>query len=197
MINDLLPLFLFCISTTLTPGPNNFMIMNSGMYFGLKKSLPHYFGISFGFPAMVLLVALGLGAVFMKYSWIKQSLKIIGCLYMLYLAWQILISTYNSNLSNTKKPFNFFQAFLFQWVNPKAWLMAIGTISIFTLTQNYFNNALIISLIYLLACIPCTGAWLLFGKFLQKILTKPSHRVWFNIVMAVGLVASIGMIIYD
>ncbi|MEO8402763.1 MAG: LysE family translocator [Gammaproteobacteria bacterium] len=196
-MNYFIPLLLFAVSTTFTPGPNNLMIMNSGLHFGIKKSLPHYFGICFGFPAMVLIVALGLGAIFMQYSWIKQGLKILGSAYMLYLAWQILRSNNKANLAQIRKPLSFLQAVMFQWVNPKAWLMAISTISIFTLSSNYCYNAAIISIVYLLMCLPCIGAWLLFGKFLQRILTKDSHRVWFNILMALSLVASIGMIIFD
>jgi len=195
-MNNLIPLLLFALSTTFTPGPNNLMIMNSGMNFGIKKSLPHYLGICLGFPAMVLIVALGLGVIFMKYAWIKHALKIIGSLYMLYLAWQILRSN-KANMDKTKRPLSFIQAVLFQWVNPKAWLMAIGTISIFTIANTSINNAIIISLVYFLMCIPCIGAWLLFGKFLQHILRTPNQRIVFNILMALALVASIGMIIFD
>src|SRR4051812_31285519 len=100
LMNDLIPLLLFAVSTTFTPGPNNIMIMNSGMHFGIQKSLPHYFGICIGFPAMVLMVALGLGTIFTQYIWIKHGLKILGSIYMLYLAWQILRSTSKTN-SNT------------------------------------------------------------------------------------------------
>lgn len=196
-MNNFIPLLLFAISTTFTPGPNNIMIMNSGMHFGIKKSLPHYLGICFGFPAMVLMVALGLGAVFIKYVWIKNLLKIIGSIYMLCLAWQILISSGKPSLDQIKKPLNFLQVLMFQWVNPKAWLIAISTISIFTISDHYFNNAAIISVIYFLICIPCIGVWLLFGKFLQQILKKDGHRVWFNIVMALALVGSIGMILFE
>lgn len=196
-MNDFIPLLLFAISTTFTPGPNNIMIMNSGMHFGIKKSLPHYLGICFGFPAMVLMVALGLGAVFLEYVWIKHVLKILGSMYMLYLAWQILISSSKATIGQVRKPLSFLQAAMFQWVNPKAWLMAIGTISIFAISSHYLNNAIIISVVYFLMCIPCIGAWLLFGKFLQRILKKDSHRVWFNILMALALVGSIGMILFD
>jgi threonine/homoserine/homoserine lactone efflux protein len=196
-MNDFIPLLLFALSTTLTPGPNNIMMMNSGMHFGIRRSLPHYLGICIGFPAMVLLVSFGLGAIFIHFAWIKNTLKILGSIYMLYLAWQILISSTNANLGQTRKPLRFYQVLLFQWVNPKAWLMAISTISIFTISDNQFNNALIISMVYFLMCIPCIGSWLLFGKFLQKILKKPSHRIWFNIAMALALVASIAMILID
>jgi threonine/homoserine/homoserine lactone efflux protein len=146
---------------------------------------------------MVLMVALGLGAIFIEYAWIKHSLKILGSIYMLYLSWQILTSSNKANVHHTRKPFRFFQAVIFQWINPKAWLMAVSTISIFTLSAHYFNNAVIISVVYFLMCIPCVGAWLLFGKFLQRILTKDSHRIWFNILMALALVSSIGMIWLD
>jgi threonine/homoserine/homoserine lactone efflux protein len=196
-MSDLVPLLLFSISTTFTPGPNNIMIMNSGMNFGIQKSLPHYLGICFGFPAMVLMVALGLGVVFMEYAWIKHLLKILGSIYMLYLVWQILISSSKANLGKIRKPLSFLQAAMFQWVNPKAWLMAISTISIFTISSHYFNNALIISVVYFLMCIPCIGAWLVFGKFLQRILKKDSYRLWFNIFMALALIGSIGMILFD
>lgn len=195
-MNDFLPLLLFAVSTTFTPGPNNIMIMNSGMHFGIQRSLPHYLGICFGFPVMVLLVALGLGAVFTQYGWIKHVLKVLGSIYMLYLAWQILRST-NQELAQTRKPLSFLQASMFQWVNPKAWLMAVGAISLFTLTANYLSNAAAISIVYFVICLPCIGAWLLFGKILQKILKKNSHRAWFNIAMALALVASIGMIVFD
>jgi threonine/homoserine/homoserine lactone efflux protein len=196
-MHDFIPLLIFSTSASFTPGPNNFMIMNSGIHFGIRKSLPHYFGICLGFPVMFLIVALGMGAIFVKYAWIKQALKIIGSAYMLYLAWKVLTSHQKMNVSQTKKPLTFLQVVLFQWVNPKAWLMGIGTISIFTLSANYFHNAVLISLVYALTCIPCVAAWLVFGTFLQRILKKDSHRAWFNLFMALGLVASIGMIIFD
>jgi threonine/homoserine/homoserine lactone efflux protein len=196
MMTALIPLFLFSISTTFTPGPNNILIMNSGMHFGIQKSLPHYLGICCGFPAMVLMVSLGLGVVFIEANWIKHSLKILGSIYMLYLAWQILLSNSKEQL-NMEKPFGFFKAVLFQWINPKAWLTAISTISIFSLTPHYLTNALIISGAYFLMCIPCTGSWLLFGKWLQHLLKKDSHRAGFNILMALALVGSIGLIIFE
>lgn len=196
-MKDLLPFLFFTISSSFTPGPNNFMLMNSGMHFGVKKSLPHYFGICLGFSIMILITALGLGVVFTQYAWIKDILKIIGSLYMLYLAYKIVISHNKPNQITTLKPLTFLQASLFQWVNPKAWLMGVGAISIFTLSTHYMLNAILISLIYFLVCIPCTGAWLLFGKFLQRILKTDRQRLRFNLLMAVALVASIGMIFVD
>lgn len=197
MTTNLIPFILFAASSALTPGPNNFMIMNSGLQFGIKRSLPHYWGISIGFPVMILMVALGLGAVFIKYHFLKQVLQVVGSLYMLYLAVQILRSHAKSKSVTLQKPLSFLQALLFQWVNPKAWLMAVGAISIFTLTQGYFSNAVLMSVLFFIVCIPCTGVWLWFGMVLQRILKKDSHRVWFNIIMALSLVASIGLIFLE
>lgn len=195
-MRDLLPLLLFTLTTTFTPGPNNIMLMNSGMHFGIKRSLWHFLGICLGFPFLVLAVSVGLSAIFTEYSWIKSILKIVGSLYMLYLAWQILRS-HNKGTNHTLRPIGFVQALMFQAINPKAWLIAVSTISIFTVVDNDFYNALIISFTYFLVCIPCTGSWMVFGKFLQQILKKDSHRIWFNIIMAIGLVGSIGLIWID
>jgi len=195
---DLFPLLLFSISTTLTPGPNNFMLLNSGLHFGIKRSLPHYLGICLGFQMMVLLVALGLGKVFTLYAWINQVLKIMGVIYMLYLAWQILNIRVNcQEKSNIKKPFSFSQAIMFQWVNPKAWLMAISAISIFSISVNYLVNAFAISTMFLLICLPCLGIWLIFGVILQNALKEDKHHRWFNISMAICLVASVIMMILE
>lgn len=194
-MHNLLPLLLFTISSGLTPGPNNFMIMNSGMNFGLRRSLPHFLGICIGFPIMLLIVALGFGAVFIKYVWIKEALKIIGSIYMVYLAWQILqTSLSDGSKRSVAKPFSFLQAAMFQWVNPKAWLMAIGAVSIFTIASGYFSNAAALSVIFFVMLLPCLGAWLVFGTVLQKILSQDKHRRMFNILMAISLVASISLI---
>jgi threonine/homoserine/homoserine lactone efflux protein len=196
-MTDILPMFLFGVASALTPGPNNFMIMNSGLKFGVKRSIPHYLGICFGFPLMVLVIALGLGAVFLQYDWLKQGLKIVGCAYMVYLSWKIVTSVTDSKDGHSAQPFSFLQAFMFQWVNPKAWLMAIGAISIFTMSTNAFHNALALSTIFLLVCLPSLGVWLMGGTFLKKVIHNAKQERWFNGVMAACLLASITMIFID
>jgi threonine/homoserine/homoserine lactone efflux protein len=197
-MHHLIPLLLFTVSSSLTPGPNNFMIMNSGMNFGLRRSMPHFMGIALGFPVMVLIVALGFGAIFIKYTWLKEALKIVGAIYMLYLAWCIMQSSLaDSDSRKTATPFSFMQAVLFQWVNPKAWLMAIGAVSLFTVIDSYYLNAAAISLVFAIVLLPCGAAWLFFGTLLQKILAKEQHRRWFNLLMAVSLVASISLIFIE
>lgn len=195
-MNDLIPILLFTLSTTLTPGPNNFMLLNAGLHFGVRRSLGLYFGICLGFPLMVLMVALGLGAVFTQYLWLKEVLKVLGSLYLLYLAYQIFRS-HTKIKAGHGKPLSFFKAILFQWVNPKAWLMAIGAISIFAISTNVLNNALILSAIFFIVCLPCLAAWLFFGALLQKVLKEEKHRQWFNAFMALCLVASVVMIFFE
>jgi threonine/homoserine/homoserine lactone efflux protein len=173
------------------------MLLNSGLHHGVQKSMPHFLGVCLGFPLMVLLVALGFGTVFTQYGWIKEVLKIAGSVYMLYLAWQIYGSDNRSSSAYNVKRIGFIQAVLFQWVNPKAWLMAISAISIFTVSQNYFYNALLLSMIFLMVCLPCSVAWLVFGAALQRILKQVKHRRIFNAVMAAGLVLSIALIWLD
>lgn len=196
-MKTLIPILLFALSTTITPGPNNFMLLNAGLYCGIKKSLPLYFGICFGFPTMVLIVALGFGGLFVHYLWIKAILKIFGSLYLLYLALQIFQASSYAQRHTQFKPLTFLQAMMFQWVNPKAWLMAVSAISLFTLVAHYFYNALAISILFFLMCLPCLGVWLVFGSFLQKILKTDHHRRWFNLFMAVCLAASVLMIWLD
>ena len=186
----LMPVLLFATSAMLTPGPNNFMIMNSGLSFGIRRSMPHFLGVVLGFPAMVLLVAIGFGELFNQYDWIKAALKIVGTFYMLYLAWQILRSNSLNEVSEAK-PFKFAQAVLFQWVNPKAWICLISAISVFSLAANPLWNAVLISLVFLLVCAPSLGVWLVFGVSLKELLQNPLYRRVFNFIMAGCLVGSI------
>ncbi|MFN7097684.1 MAG: LysE family translocator [Gammaproteobacteria bacterium] len=190
-MHNLIPFLLFGIATMITPGPNNVMLLNSGLAFGVKQSLPLYFGICFGFALMVLIVALGLSNLFIRYHWLQPTLKIIGSLYMLYLAWRIASSTMQDNNINQANPINLLQAMLFQWVNPKAWIIAIGTISIFTFATEEWHNAMILSVSFLFISLPCLAAWLLLGAYLQTILKNKKHYQLFNIVLSITLVISI------
>jgi threonine/homoserine/homoserine lactone efflux protein len=116
---------------------------------------------------------------------------------MLYLAFQVLTASTDPKAAVKAKPLNFLQATMFQWVNPKAWLMLIGAISIFSIHPNYYNNALAISALYFLVLLPSLSVWLVFGAVLKKILKEERHRRWFNIIMAICLVASIGLMVRD
>lgn len=186
-----LALILFAFSAAITPGPNNVMLMSSGLNYGVKKSLPHLFGICFGFPVMVLLIGIGLGSVFERFPITHTIIQILGILYLLYLAW-IIATTKTHDIHTAKsKPLSFWQAALFQWINPKAWIMATGAIATYTtLSTNIYKQISIIALIFLITAFPSAATWLIFGANLKRFLQNPKHQHIFNIVMALLLVGS-------
>ena len=187
-----LAITLFAISSTITPGPNNIMIMTSGLNFGIKKSLPHFFGICLGFPVMVILVGLGFSLLFTKYPLFHETIKIAGVLYLIYLAWLVAHSAEASSVNKPAKPLSFINAALFQWVNPKAWVMATGAISAYTSAASDIAIQVIsIAVIFCLMAFPCVGTWMVFGAGLRKYLHDPKHQKAFNITMASLLIMSI------
>lgn len=185
-------LLLFAFSSSITPGPNNIMILTSGLNHGVRRSLPHLCGICLGFPAMVVLVGLGLGVVFERFPQLHEIIKVAGVLYLLYLAWVIATAAPGSLEAKASRPIGFWQAVLFQWVNPKAWVMATGAIAAYTTAgTDIYLQVLIIALAFFAVGSPCVAAWLFFGVGLKRYLQQPRHQRWFNIAMGLLLVASI------
>ncbi|WP_372625182.1 LysE family translocator [Arsukibacterium sp.] len=187
-----LAVLFFAFSTTITPGPNNVMIMSSGVNYGIKQSVPHWLGICFGFPLMVLLVGLGFGVIFDRYPHLHQLIKIAGTLYLIWLAWRIASARPETIATGQSKPFTFLQAALFQWVNGKAWVMASGAVAAFTsVTGVYWWQVAMITLAFLMMAFPCVGVWLVFGAGLRKVLTKPLFQRIFNMFMGSILLLSV------
>lgn len=187
-----LAIFIFAASTTVTPGPNNIMIMTSGLNYGIKKSIPHLLGICFGFPAMVIMVGLGFSVVFEMYPLFHEVIKVVGVVYLLYLAWLIASSLPASLEGNNAKPFSFTQAALFQWVNPKAWVMATGAVSAYTtISTDILSQVIFIALAFFIVAFPCVGIWLVFGVGLKKYFNSPKHQKIFNLSMALLLIGSV------
>jgi threonine/homoserine/homoserine lactone efflux protein len=154
MTADLLLAFIaFAFVTSVTPGPNNMMLLASGVNFGLRRSLPHMFGISLGFMLLVASVGLGLGQVFEQVPMLYNVLRYAGAAYLLYLAWKIAnAGAPDSQGDASAKPFSFLQAAAFQWVNPKAWIMAIGAITTYTPQDNFVVNVLLWSTVWFASC---------------------------------------------
>ncbi|WP_351016592.1 LysE family translocator [Shewanella sp. AC91-MNA-CIBAN-0169] len=183
---------LFAFSAGITPGPNNIMLMTSGVNFGIKRSIPHLMGISLGFPTMILAVGLGLSAIFQAYPFIHIVIKVIGISYLLYLSWLIANSSNKMEGKKVSKPFSFLQAAAFQWVNPKGWIMAVGAIATFTSVQQEINSQVVtIASVFLCVAFPCAIVWLGFGVALKRLLKNERQQRIFNITMALLLVASI------
>ncbi len=193
-----LAILLFAFAATITPGPNNIMIMASGLNYGYRRSLPHLMGICLGFPAMVIMVGMGLGVVFEQFPITHYIIKILGTLYLIYLSWLIATAPVSSLEANAGHPLTFFGAVLFQWVNPKAWVMITGAIAAYTTTgENLHIQVLTITSAFLLVAFPCVGAWLFFGVTLKKFLSDDYYQRLFNIIMALLLLVSIAPIIIE
>ncbi|MFK8029624.1 MAG: LysE family translocator [Gammaproteobacteria bacterium] len=188
-LDTLLALVTFAFVASITPGPNNLMLMASGANFGLKRTLPHMLGVALGFVFMLLVVGAGLISVFARFPIIYTLMKIISALFLLYLAWKIATAAPVEATAAKGKPFTFLQAALFQWVNPKAWAMALSAISIYSPDQRLIQVTLI-ALAFGVVNIPCVSTWVLAGQKLQRWLNNPVRLRVFNIFMAVLLVAS-------
>jgi len=168
------------------------MIMTSSLNHGLRASLPHFFGICLGVPTLILAIGFGLGYLFERFSWLHELIQIAGIAYLLYLAWLIANAGPSRLDGERSKPFTFMQAAIFQWVNPKAWIMGTGAIAAYTTVgANVTLQVLTIALVFMLMAFPSAGAWMVFGAGLKRVLKTPSHQKGFNIAMAALLVASI------
>jgi len=182
----------FAITTCVTPGPNNAMIMACGVNYGVQGSLPHYCGIVLGFPVMVLAVGLGMAQLFELYPIMHIVLKIVGAAYLSYLAYKIASAPVTGPNETEGRPFSFIQAAAFQWVNPKAWVLAVGaTVTYTTLGEGYVLQVITIGLIFLLFGAPCIMLWLWGGASLKTLMRNPSYVRVFNISMAVLLMGSL------
>lgn len=187
-----LSILIFAISSTVTPGPNNIMILTSGLNYGVKKSIPHLLGISFGFPVMIIVIGFGFSIIFERYPVFNEVIKILGVVYLLYLAWLIASSSPVSLEGKRSKPLNFFQAALFQWVNPKAWVVATGAVSAYTsVSSDILAQVIFIALAFLIVAIPSLSVWLIFGVGIKKYLKSARHQKLFNLSMALLLIGSI------
>lgn len=194
----LLAFIVFALVGSITPGPNNMMLLASGVNFGFGRTVPHLLGVSIGFAAMVVAMGFGLGAVFKAYPVLHLVLRYAGAGYLLFLAWKIATAGAPSEGGATNgRPITFLQAAAFQWVNPKAWVLAISAIATYTPSEGFFLNVIPVAIIFGAVNLPCVGLWVLFGTAMRRLLTRPSTVRVFNIAMAAALVASLYPIFSD
>lgn len=177
----------FAFVTSVTPGPNNLMLLASGANFGFRRTLPHIVGISLGMALLLTCVLGGLGELFSRYPLLQLLLRIAGAGYLLWLSWKILRTPPRSlQPENTNgRPFAWWQAVLFQFVNPKAWIMAITAVSSFTLSgEAYWLSGLALVLVFSVVNLPSVTVWAGFGTLLQQFLSSAARQIWFNRIMA-------------
>lgn len=182
----------FAVATSITPGPNNFMLLASGVNFGFVRTIPHMCGIGFGFFTLLLGVGFGLGSLLIAYPRLDLALKVLGAAYMLYLAWKIGSSrSMGRGAEAGSRPMSFAGAALFQWVNPKAWAMAVTAMGLYVDPRDPYWSVLMIGFVFGLTNFPCVSTWAGFGVALRSFLSDPVRLKWFNIAMALLLVASL------
>lgn len=189
-------LLLFVFSVTITPGPNNLMVTASGSNFGYLRTLPHILGITAGFTLLIVSVAAGLGTVFVNFPGLQLGLKATGAAYLLWLAWKIATASASADAGSEGKPMSLLQAFLFQWVNPKAWTMAITGISAFALDGSAMVWSLVlITAVFSLVVFPICSFWALLGVKVSRVLRSENARRWFNRCLGLLTASSVVLII--
>ncbi len=186
----LLALAGFAFVTSITPGPNNLMLMASGANFGLRRTVPHALGVALGFTVMAAVMGLGLGALFHSLPWARPALTVLAVLYMLWLAWKIATAAPPREGAAAGRPLTFLQAAGFQWVNPKAWMMAIGAMTVYAPGGEPWRIALVAG-VFGAVNLPSVGCWAFAGTQLRRLLTNPARLRAFNWTMAALLVASL------
>ncbi|KAE9632502.1 LysE family translocator [Parasedimentitalea maritima] len=190
-----LALALFAFVSSITPGPNNLMLMASGANFGFRRTIPHMLGVALGFVFMVLLVGAGLVQVFDAYPVSYTVLKVGSVIYLLYLAWKIANAGPAEAGETSGNPMTFLQAAAFQWVNPKAWAMALTAISAYTPDQT-LTAILLVGVVFGAVNLPSVSSWTVLGQQMARVLTNPRRLTAFNWTMAVLLVASLYPVIW-
>lgn len=191
MTHDLLiALVSFAFVSSITPGPNNLMLMTSGVNFGFNRTIPHMLGVGLGFTLMVFLVGIGLAQVFDSVPALHTVLQVASVVYMFWLAWKIAHAAPPSKSEEEGKPFSFLQAAAFQWVNPKGWAMALTAATVYAPSRD-LEGALWVALIFGITNLPCVSSWTVLGQQMRRILKNPARLNVFNWMMAALLIASL------
>jgi len=188
----------FAVVMYFTPGPNNIMLLSSGLTYGFRRTIPHIAGITIGFAFMVATVGLGLGTVFLAYPILQTILKYAGAAYLIYLAAAIALSgPAKQGEEKGRGPMTFWGAAMFQWINAKGWVIVIGTITAYAAIAQFPVNIAIQTVISLIVGAFSTVVWALFGSALRPVLTSERLVRAFNILMAVLLLASLYSVFVD
>ena len=185
----------FALVTSITPGPNNMMLMASGANFGLRRTVPHALGVGIGFTLMIVLVGVGLMELFNLFPVLNLILKVVSVVYLLWLAWKIANAAAPDTEGGARgKPMSFVQAMLFQWVNPKAWSMALTAIALYAPDRNLVA-IVFVAAVFGVINLPSTSLWAVMGQALRGWLSSPARLRAFNWTMAALLVGSLALLI--
>jgi len=189
-------LSVFALVSSITPGPNNLVMMASGANYGFRPTIPHMLGIGLGFMFMLFLVGIGLIGVFDAIPYSYETLKLVSILYLCWLAWRVANAAPPDEETKTGKPFTFLQAAAFQWVNPKAWTMALTAMTLYAPDRSLWA-ILVVTTVFGLINLPSVSLWTLVGQKMQILLTSRIRLRIFNITMAVLLVGSLIPVVFQ
>lgn len=182
---------LFALVMTITPGPNNTMLLASGVNFGVRRTVPHMLGISTGVALLMMSVGLGLGEVVARVPALYTVLEAFSAAYLLYMAWRIGSSGELRAQQARARPMTYLEGLAFQWINPKAWMMVLSAAATIRLSADHRLSALAMAGLFVVVGLPCISLWAAFGQALSGFLAKPRARRIFNLTMAALLVASL------
>ena len=190
---------LFMLVSSITPGPNNTMLMASGVHFGYRRTVPHLMGVQLGFGFMLIAVGLGLHAVLAQFPAFYDVVRFAGAAYMVWMAWSLASArpqfqeqaAIEQSAQNEPKPLGFWGAVLFQWVNPKAWVMAVTIMSAYVPPGAGLLQIAPLGLMFALLGFPCSSVWVGFGSALRSYLQDAFRMRVFNCSMAAALLASL------
>ena len=196
---QLVALAIFSLVSAITPGPNNFFVLNCSVVFGWRRALPAWCGVCVGFFLMLVAVGAGLRELFIAYPVAYTVLKIVSVCYLLYLSWRVATADTTGPDDNPRdaRPITFSQMVLFQWVNPKAWAMGLTAFAVYAPASVSFPIVLLVASIFAIICIPSVGVWVLLGMPIRRIINEPKKLRAFNFTMAALLVASMYPILFD
>ena len=195
MYSQLVPLILFCCAAAFTPGPNNILGSYSGFNFGIRKSLPLILGVTFGYTSLLITLSAGLIIVFKNYPFLQDILKILGSLFLIYLAYKISFKN-KLETKEIKNPVKFLNTFFFQYINPKGVIIAIICISTFVESgSNYLFHTMIVVIVSFIVSAASISSWCLLGKFLRRFASNKKFIQIFNYIMSFFLIVCV-IIIY-
>jgi len=195
MYPQLVPLILFCCAAAFTPGPNNILGSYSGFNFGIRKSLPLILGVTFGYTSLLITLSAGLIIVFKNYPFLQDILKILGSLFLIYLAYKISFKN-KLETKEIKNPVKFLNTFFFQYINPKGVIIAIICISTFVESgSNYLFHTMVVVIVSFIVSAASISSWCLLGKFLRRFATNKKFIQIFNYIMSFFLIVCV-IIIY-
>ena len=190
MHSELLLLIGIAFSMGFTPGPNNAVASYSAFNFGIRKTLPIILGVGLGYTTLVILLIFFLISVFQKYPFLQEIIRILGSIFLIYLAYKISFSKDKSK-SSTENPIKFFETYFFQFINPKGVIAAITLISKFVTQENFINSSISVIIVCSVTAFLSITSWTLFGKFLRKFATNNEFIKRFNYAMSIILVVCV------